>query len=191
LQGNFYYNRRTLDDTRKAIGYYQEAIRVDPRYALAYAKLSNAAGLLTGVFSSSIAPREAEELNATARAMAKRALELDPNLADAHVAQGATLRDIDRNFVEAEAESRRALELAPQDASVTANLAILLLRLGRLDEAVALGQQAIALEPLSGRFHANLAVSLTRSAATTKLRRRCARPSNCSRRPPLAMRGLR
>ena len=43
LQGNFYFNRRTADDYRKAIGYYEEAIRLDPRYALAYAKLSTAA----------------------------------------------------------------------------------------------------------------------------------------------------
>jgi serine/threonine-protein kinase len=40
LQGNFYYNRRTAGDYRKAIGYYEEAIRLDPRYALAYAMLS-------------------------------------------------------------------------------------------------------------------------------------------------------
>ena len=40
LQGNFYFNRRTAEDPRKAIGYYEEAIRLDPRYALAYAKLS-------------------------------------------------------------------------------------------------------------------------------------------------------
>ena len=43
LQGNFYSNRNTADDIRKAIGYYEEAIRLDPRYALAYAKLSVAA----------------------------------------------------------------------------------------------------------------------------------------------------
>src|SRR6266550_7136643 len=57
LQGNFYYNRFTIDDTRKAIGYYEEAIRLDPRYALAYAKLSGAAGTLGSNFSSSIATR--------------------------------------------------------------------------------------------------------------------------------------
>ena len=49
LQGNFYFNRRTAEDIRKAIGYYEEAIRLDPRYALAYAKLSTAAmNLATG-----------------------------------------------------------------------------------------------------------------------------------------------
>src|SRR4029077_8910878 len=46
LQGNFYFNRRTVEDYRKAIGYYEEAIRLDPRYALAYAKLANSAGNL-------------------------------------------------------------------------------------------------------------------------------------------------
>ena len=51
LQGNFYANRGTADDTRKAIGYYEEAIRLDPRYALAYAKLSLTAGTLATVFT--------------------------------------------------------------------------------------------------------------------------------------------
>ena len=106
LQGKFYFNRRTADDTRKAIGYYEEAIRLDPRYALAYAKLSLAAGSLASGYPGSVAPREVEELIATARASAKRSLELDPNLAEAHRAQGATLREIDFNFVEAEAEFR-------------------------------------------------------------------------------------
>jgi Flp pilus assembly protein TadD len=116
---------------------------------------------LASHYSGSVTPREVEELNATARASAKRSLELDPNLADAHSAQGVILRDIDRNFVEADAEFRRALELAPQDASMTAQSAILLSRLGRLDEAAALGQRAIALEPLRGASHTNLSISLT------------------------------
>jgi len=161
LQGNFYYNRVTSDDDRKAIGYYEEAIRRDPRYALAYAKLSTTAGRLASHYAGSVAPREVEELIAKARASAKRSLELDPNLADAHSAQGVTLRDIDRNFVEAEAEFRRAQELAPQDASMTAQSATLLSRLGRLEEAAALGQRAIALEPLRGASHQNLAIYLT------------------------------
>ena len=160
LQGNFYYNRRTAEDTRKAIGYYEEAIRLDPRYALAYAKLSIAAVNLATSYGS-VATKEGQEAIAKARASAKRALDLDPNLADAHSAQGAILRTIDFNFADAEAEFRRALELAPQNAAVTANLANLLSTLGRLDEAVALAQRAIALEPLRGGSHANLAIYLT------------------------------
>jgi len=160
LQGNFYIRRRTADDTRKAIGYYEEAIRLDPRYALAYAKLSLAAVTLARTYGS-VAPREMEELIATARASAKRSLELDPNLADAHQAKGVTLSDNDLNFVEAEAEYRRALELAPQNASMPGSFALLVARLGRLDEAVALGQRAIAIEPLRAYLHQNLSLYLT------------------------------
>jgi TolB-like protein len=160
LQGNFYITRRTTDDNRKAIGYYQEAIRLDPRYALAYAGLSGAALNLATRYAG-VAPREVEELIATARASAKRSLELDPNLADAHSAQGEILADIDFNFVEAEAEFRRALELAPQDAAIISSLALVMSTLGRLDEAVALGERAIALEPLRGGSHRNLSVNLT------------------------------
>jgi len=159
LQGNFYYNRRTADDFRKAIGYYEEAIRLDPRYALAYAKLSTAATNLATNFGS-IATKERQEAIAKARASAKSALALDPNLADAHSAQGTVLELFDFNFAGAEAEYRRALELAPQNLSATNNLAVLLLELGRLDEAVALQQRAIALDPLRTTFHLNLALDL-------------------------------
>src|SRR2546429_3428613 len=77
LQGNFYNNRNTADDTRRAIGYYEEAIRLDPRYALAFAKLSFAARNLT-VGYGLVANEELKDATAKARASAKRALELDP-----------------------------------------------------------------------------------------------------------------
>jgi len=160
LQGNFYTDRRTADDTRKAIGCYEEAIRLDPRYALAYAKLSYAA-LSLGVGYGNLATKEPLEAIAKARASAKSALALDPNLAEAHSAQGLILDRIDYKFAEAEAEFRRALKLAPQNAAVTSNLAGLMSKLGRLEEAVALGRQAIALDPLRTRSHINLATYLT------------------------------
>ena len=160
LQGNFYFNRHTADDTRKAIGYYEEAIRLDPRYALAYAKLSVAARYL-GTTYVSIATKEGQEAIAKARASARSALALDPNLADAHLAQGVVLRDFDFNFAAAEAELRRALELAPQNPDATGNLANLMSYLGRQDEGVALTQQALALEPLRTQSYFNLAVYLT------------------------------
>jgi TolB-like protein/Flp pilus assembly protein TadD len=159
LQGNFYFNRRTADDFRKAIGYYEEAIRLDPRYALAYAKLSRAAMNLA--FGGSIATKEQQEAIAKARASAKSALDLDPNLAEAHSAQGVILEVFDFNFVAAEAEYRRALELAPQDPVATNNLADLISELGRPDEGIALGRRAIALDPLRSGSHYNLAVRLT------------------------------
>src|SRR6516164_286815 len=103
LQGNFYFNRRTAEDMRKAIGYYEEAIRLDPRYALAYAKLSRAATILATNYAGSIAMKEQQETIAKARAAAKSALDLGPNLFEAHDAQGGILEDFDFNFAAAEA----------------------------------------------------------------------------------------
>jgi serine/threonine-protein kinase len=65
LQGNFYFNRRTAEDLRKAIGYYEEAIRIDPHYALAYAKLTYSAEGLATRYNP--APKEKSELIAKAR----------------------------------------------------------------------------------------------------------------------------
>jgi adenylate cyclase len=160
LQGNFYDERGTEEDTRKAIGHYEEAIRLDPRYALAYAKLSIAARDLASVYGA-IAPKEGQELIVKARAAAERALGLDQNLAEAHLAKGRILQNIDYNFTGAEGEYRRALELAPQDPGVTQNLGSLMSVLGRIDEGVALTQAAIALDPLRSGAHFNLATNLT------------------------------
>ncbi len=73
---------------------------------------------------------------------------------------GSILYRLDLRFADAEAELRRALELAPQNAAVTANLAGLVAALGRFDEAVALMQRAIVLDPLRSQSHFNLAVFL-------------------------------
>lgn len=87
LQGNFYGDHRTAGDFRKAIGYYEQAIRLDPRYALAYAKLSLTAGNLANNFTNP-ASKEGQGAQAKARAAAETALRLDPNLSEAHLAQG-------------------------------------------------------------------------------------------------------
>ena len=159
LQGNFYVNRRTVEDWRKAIGYYEEAIRFDPRYALAYAKLSSAAVTLATNYAPP--PEERVALIAKARASAERALELDPNLAETHRAKALILDNVDLNSAAAETEYRRALELAPHDAATMGNLGILSGSRGRLEEAVALYQRAIALEPLRTGSLSNLASDLT------------------------------
>ena len=159
LQGNFYFNRQSADDVRKAIGYYEEAIRFDPRYALAHAQLSKAACSIAVNFTAP-STQEREELIARARASAQSALELDPNLPEAHSAQGGVLLNLDLNLFAAEAELHRAVELAPQNAPAVSNLALLLSRLGRLDEAVALMQKAIVIDPLRAGLHLNLATYL-------------------------------
>src|SRR5437879_5610078 len=123
LQGNFYYNRFTAEDTRKARGYYEQAIRLDPRYALAYAKLSVTANNLATNYAG-LPKKESEEAVVNAHASAKRAVELDPNLADGHRAQGRILEVVDFNFADADAAYRRAFALAPHDAAVMSSLAL-------------------------------------------------------------------
>lgn len=159
LQGNFCSRRVTAEDTRKAIGYYEEAIRIDPRYALAYARLSIQAEVLANNYSS-LPNNEKQEVTVKARAAAERALQLDPDLADANMAKGYILHLFDFDFAGAEGEFRRALELAPQDPGTSMILASLLATLGRPEEAVTLAQRAIVLDPLRSRVHAALAVYL-------------------------------
>jgi TolB-like protein/Flp pilus assembly protein TadD len=158
LQGNFYFYRDTADDTRKAIDYYEEAIRLDPRYALAHAKLSSAADTLA--YNYVVPVQEREEAIAKAHASARSALDLAPNLPEAHSAQGTVLQTLDLNLVAAEAEFRRAVELGPQNASALANLSSLLADLGRLDEAITLRQRVIEIDPLRASFHQGLALDL-------------------------------
>ncbi len=160
LQGNFYFNRRTGHDMRKAMGYYEEAIRLDTRYALAHAMLSRAAHYLA-VNYGGLPVQEREEAIAKACASARSALDLDPNLSETHLAQGAVLGSLDFNLVASEAEDRRSVELAPQNASAVSNLAVDMSFLGRLDEAVAFGQRAIAIDPLRAESHINLTFVLT------------------------------
>ncbi|HEY5036072.1 MAG TPA: tetratricopeptide repeat protein, partial [Chthoniobacterales bacterium] len=150
LQGNFYNERLTAEDTSKAIGYYEEAIGLDPGYALAYARLASAAETLANDYGTSATK---QETIAKARAAAETALRLGPNLAEAHLANGWILEDVDFNFTGAETEYRRALKLAPQNPPVIQALATLMAELGRFDEAVALTQRAIALDPLGSAAH--------------------------------------
>jgi len=158
LQGNFSSRRLTVEDVRKAIGYYEEAIRLEPRYALAYAKLTIQAGALANNYS--LANEEKQKVTARARAAAERALQLDPSLAEAHMAKGYILHLFDFDFAGAEAEFRRALELAPQDPSTAMTLSSLLATLGRVDEAVTVAQRATVLDPLRSGVHSNLAAYL-------------------------------
>ncbi len=156
LQGRYYEQRYTAADLRKAIGFYEEAIRSDPRYTLAYAALSKswwALGDITG--------RDVADANRKARAAAERAVGEDPNSAEGHSALGQILVSVDRNAKGAEAEYRRAAELAPASAESKIGLSSLLADIGQIEEAVDLLQQAVRLEPLSTNAHFDLARLLT------------------------------
>ena len=145
LQGRFYRLRRSEADLRKAVGFFTQATQLDPRYALAWSELSSAWTLLSGAFLEGAAARDAY---VKARAAADRALALAPDLAAAHNARGDLLQSADFDWRGAEAEFRRALELAPNDAEAKVNLSIKLAAYGELDHALDLTQQVLETEPL-------------------------------------------
>ena len=156
LQGRFHEQLYTAADLRKAIEFYETAIRSDPHYALAYAALSKswwALGDTTG--------KDVAEANRKARAAAERAVAEDPNSAEAHAALGQILVSVDRNAKGAEAEYRRALELDPASAEPKIGLASVIGNFGQIEEAVELLQQAVQLEPLTTNAHFDLARLLT------------------------------
>ena len=159
LQGSFYSMRRTAEDYRKAISYYEEAIRLDPRYALAYARLSTALVQLATRYAG-VGSQEGRQALAKARTATDTALSLDPGVGEAHRARAMILDQADFNVLGAEQEYRRAVELSPQDSRATQSLANVTGNLGRLEEAVELTRRAIVLDPLRSESRFNLAILL-------------------------------
>jgi TolB-like protein/tetratricopeptide (TPR) repeat protein len=154
-QGTFYFRLGTEEGTRKATEFYGEAIRLDPRYALAYANLSGAWRQLGTTWLGGGA--EAKEAFAKARNAAQTALSLAPDLSAAHEALGYVLLTSDLDFAGAETELRAAEKLAPADAGPKAALCILLGAQGRLAESENVARQALALDPLGVIRYLNLA----------------------------------
>jgi TolB-like protein/Tfp pilus assembly protein PilF len=154
LQGQFYGSRYTEADQRKAIEYYTQATELDPRYALAWSWLSQA---WTGFGSGFLGGAAAEEAYVKARAAAERALTLSPELAAAHLARGHLLRDA-LDWRGADAEFRRATELAPNDGHAKFYRGNLLATFGEVEQAIELTRQAIAIEPLRSGWYSQLAL---------------------------------
>ena len=153
-QGTFYFRLSTEEGTRKATEFYGEAIRLDPRYALAYAQLSAAWRQLAATW---LAGAEANEAYAKARNAAQTALSLAPDLAAAHEALGWVLLTPDLDFAAAAAEFRKAEKLAPADAGPKFALSFLFAAQGRLAEAENIMRQTLALDPLGVIRYLNLA----------------------------------
>lgn len=145
LEGQFYLRNFNVDDQRKAAGYFEEATRLDPNYALAYAQLSRVLRSLAAAFL--IERGEIAGAYVKARQAADTALKLAPDLSDAHGALGLLLLTPELDVAGAETELRRAVALAPHEALPVHGLSYVLAAEGRLAEAEAMSRQAIALDP--------------------------------------------
>jgi len=147
LQGMFAKGNRRAE-VEKRIAWFDEAIRKDPAFAQAYVGLASAYEALGTVFVGA-PPSETRPKVINA---ARKALELDPDLADAHVLL-ADMYTRQWKWPEAEAEYRRALDLNPNDAAAHDGFSDWLLCHGRMDEALAWARRARDLDPLGASGH--------------------------------------
>jgi serine/threonine-protein kinase len=152
LKGRYCWHKRGEDQVRAAITHFQEAIRIDPSYARAYAGLADCFATLSFVLSGN--PKENMP---KARAAADRALEIDPSLAEAHASRAMVTYRYEWNFPEAEREFRKAIELSPGYATAHQWLGECLTAMERFDESLAELHQTLELDPLSPISNAVLA----------------------------------
>lgn len=132
----------SADEAAQLIRSFEEALRLDPGFSQAYSRLGD---FLIGGWGPAI-PRA--EGNARARELVEKGLELDPTSSEAHTARGDLAQYADRDWVRAETEFRKAIEINPSDARAYFSYGMLLWRLQRFEEAVASFSTAIELDPL-------------------------------------------
>ncbi len=151
LRGRFHFLKQTPDGIAKSKECCEQAIAIDPNYALAWFGLADYYQIL-----ANLGFMPTREANARCRQAALKALEMDERLAEAHSVMGVVLTR-DFNWKEAEREFRRALELDPKSWTVLTIYSVYyLLPLRRLEEAITVLREALESDPLSPLMHANL-----------------------------------
>jgi tetratricopeptide (TPR) repeat protein len=153
LKGRYYWNKWLGPGFEKSRDYYQQAIDLDPTYALAYAGLADYYGF---AFANGLLPPE-EKWAKAEEDTASKALELDPTLGEAYNPLAAAKLYYHRDWPAAERYFHRGFELSPNFAEMHHHYAMCLVLFGRNEEALAEVQRALELDPLSPRFNWNLA----------------------------------
>ena len=152
LQSDFYFQQQTAESLRQAITFLQEAVRLDPGYAVAFAKLSQA----WRQYAAAFAIADTENAYEQARIAADKAVALAPDLAEVRKALGWVLMTPGLDFPAAEKEFRRALESSPGDATAKNGLTFALMAQGRLAEAEKTCRETMSLDPLLTTLWYNL-----------------------------------
>jgi serine/threonine protein kinase/tetratricopeptide (TPR) repeat protein len=142
LKGRFFFNKFTEPGLRKSLDFYQHVLLQDPGFARAYAGIADCWCQLADDW---IAPEEAYP---RAKAASKRALEYDPQLAEAMTSLGKVLCWYEWDFSGAEKQLREAVALNPNDAEAAWSFGSALPTVGKLGEAIAEMRRAVALDPI-------------------------------------------
>jgi len=152
MRGRYSFAKRTKGEMLRAIEYFRQAIKLDPKFALAYARIAETYASMPAY--PYLSPKEAFP---QAKAAAEQALEIDPTLAEAHTFLAYSLIIYDWNWTEAERSFKRAIELDPNNSAAHFRYGqVYLAPMGRFDEAVAEIKRGLELEPLD----INMGVSL-------------------------------
>jgi serine/threonine-protein kinase len=151
LKGRYHWNSRPLG-TQKAIEYFERAISMDPDYAMAYSGLADCYSSLGSWEAGVMPPREA---SSKAAAAARRALELDDTLGEAHSSMAYLSLHFDWDWPSAERGLHRAIELSPSYPTAHHWRSHLAAAMGRFDESLAESQRYLELEPMDvlANFH--------------------------------------
>jgi serine/threonine-protein kinase len=144
LRGRFHFNRRTGDGFQHAIESFETALALDPSYARAYAGLADVYSVMPGWDFM-----RREDALPKAEAYAKKALELDPDLAEAHTSYSGVLSNFYGDNVGSSRELARAIELDPSYVLAYSWSASALMSQGRLDDALAMNERAYRMDPQS------------------------------------------
>jgi len=152
LQGHFYFERGNLGDYRKSVGFFEQATRLDPDYALAYAERAEAWAWIGDLSSG-----KQKEAWTAAGSDAEKAVAIDPGLAEAHAALGWVRFFIEWKFAEGLAELARAQQLSPWNPTANDLMARVVVYLGQFQEAEKLARQAVEFDPLAYQARTSLA----------------------------------
>jgi TolB-like protein len=152
LQGHFYFERRDFEGYLKAVSFFDQAIRIDPGYALAYVERSEA-----WTWIGDLSGDQQKEAWSKAAHDGEKAVSIEPKLAEAHAALGWARFFAEWRFDEGLAELRHAQQLAPWNPSTIDLLAPVVVYLGEFEEAEKLARQAIEHEPLAYQARQSLA----------------------------------
>lgn len=157
LRGKIRVRRETREDDSVAISLLERAVTLDPAFAAAQAQLARAYGLRVGQFA-----REDTLALDKAYLAVEKALQLNPNLAEAHWARGFLLWGVTREFPHERAirEDRRALALNPNLAEAHHHLGMIYLHIGLIDAALAQFRQALALNPFDANAQRRIGIAL-------------------------------
>jgi serine/threonine protein kinase/Tol biopolymer transport system component/Tfp pilus assembly protein PilF len=150
LKGLHFFNKKSVEGYNKAIEHFQQAIELDPNYALAYA------GLADCYANSSFAEISPKDARVKARAAATKALEIDDKLAEAHNALAHVKVNLDWDWSGAEREFTLALELNPNYAEAHHRYSHYLVAMGRFEESLTESFRGLELDPLDLTMNTHL-----------------------------------